>query len=211
MILGHDTWKRMNLRFYDTGSRFYSERRGHACTFHVWHSDMEMCSWWHLLLQKSKTGLLLTIQSGSSTVTLIKELSRLEGDPLGVSHLVWVHFAMGAQEEGVVDFFRSSGIIQPLFQPVQRDELIRLACGGKAKTHVKHGLTGAPVGILWILTDNNSLLSFRPSHINTHTHIWSLRNQFYLATFCSLFKCCMKLYTDNIYSITSKQFIIWVQ
>lgn len=60
----------------------------------------------------------LTVQSWTSTVALVEQLSSLQRDSLGLSYLVWVQFAVTTQEEGVVDFFCGSGVVQPLLQPV---------------------------------------------------------------------------------------------
>lgn len=57
----------------------------------------------------------LTVQPRSSAVTLVQQLGGLAGDPLGVSHLVWVQLPVRTQEARVVNFLCRGGIVEPLF------------------------------------------------------------------------------------------------
>lgn len=79
----------------------------------------------------------LTVQPGPAAVALKEEAGGLEGNPLGLAHLVQVQFAVRAQEESVVYFLGGGGVVQPLLQPLQRDELVRLPCGGRTEPRSK--------------------------------------------------------------------------
>lgn len=87
----------------------------------------------------------LTVQPGPAAVALKEEASGFEGNPLGLGHFVQVEFAVRAQEESVVDLLGGGGVVQPLLQPLQRDELVRLPCGGRTEPR-SNGTAGSPRG-----------------------------------------------------------------
>lgn len=73
----------------------------------------------------------LTVQPGPTIVALEEKGGSFDGHPLGLGYFVQVQFAMRTQEERVVYFLGGGGVVQPLLQPLQRDELVRLPCGGR--------------------------------------------------------------------------------
>lgn len=68
---------------------------------------------------------LLTVEPGPSAVSPVEEIGHVFRYPLHDGDFVGVQLAVGAQAGRVVDGFGGSRLIQPLLQPVQRDEIVR--------------------------------------------------------------------------------------
>lgn len=67
----------------------------------------------------------LTVQPGSPAVSPVEEVSHVLRYPLHYAYLVRMQLPVRAQAGCVVYGFGRGGLIQPLLQPFQRDEVVR--------------------------------------------------------------------------------------
>lgn len=95
-----------------------------GCFWMFWFNPFQRETFTATDRENQTCGDLLTIQPGPPAIAPVEELCSLQGHPLAVCHLVWVQFSVRTEEEGGVDLLCGSGVVQPLLQPFQRNELI---------------------------------------------------------------------------------------
>lgn len=113
-----------SLRFTNRHLNRHPDFLDVGCFWMFWFNPFQRETFTATDRENQTCGDLLTIQPGPPAIAPVEELCSLQGHPLAVCHLVWVQFSVRTEEEGGVDLLCGSGVVQPLLQPFQRNELI---------------------------------------------------------------------------------------